>query len=150
MKSRLLIVLTTLGLAAAALANDIVVNAGRWVVTGEIQYGPKRPAGLPASEKIDDVHCLAKASGFDAKAPVPFAAEDCKILNFRKEGSTARFTAKCEEGTIDYVIDSTATTFKGNARYHGPDPSLVFNVQFEGRRTGPSCSAAELEKYGED
>ena len=78
---------------------------------------------------------------------MPFAAADCKILNFRKEGTTAKFTAQCEEGTIDYAIDSTATTFKGTAQYHGPDPSLKFNVQFEGRRTGPSCSASELEKY---
>ena len=147
MKARPLIALSALGVASVALATDILVNAGRWEVTSVIEYGPQRPQGLPASEKSTDIHCLAKEVGLDAKAPLPLAAADCKLGNYRKDGSVVKFTAVCEEGTLDYAVESTSTTVKGTAVFKSKDPSLLFTVRFEGKRTGPGCSAAELEKY---
>jgi hypothetical protein len=147
MKTRALIVLSTLGLASVTLATDILVSAGRWEVTSLVDYGPKRPEGLPPAEKTTDIHCLDKRPGLDAKAPLPLAAADCKIGNHRKDGSVAKFTAVCEEGTLDYVVDSSPTKFSGTAVFRSKDPPMVFTVRFEGRRTGASCSAAELEKY---
>lgn len=149
MKARVLIALSALGLAGAALAADILVNAGRWEVTSVVDYGPKRPQGLPPPEKTTDIHCLAKQVGLDAKAPVPLAAADCRLGNYRKQGSVVKFTAVCEEGTLDYVVDSSPTTISGTAVFHGKDPSMLFTVRFEGKRTGPSCSAAELAKYNQ-
>jgi uncharacterized protein DUF3617 len=147
MKTRILMALSALGLATAAWATDILVNSGRWEVTSLVDYGPNRPRGLPPSEKATEIHCLAKQVGLDAKAPLPLAAVDCKLGNYRKEGSVVKFTAVCEEGTLDYAVESTSTTFKGTAFFKSKDPSLLFTVRFEGKRTGPSCSAAELEKY---
>lgn len=147
MKARVMVALAFLGIATVAMATEILVNAGRWEVTSEVDYGPNRPAGLPAAEKSRDIHCLAKKSGIQAKAPLPLAAADCKLGNYRKAGSTVKLTATCEEGTLDYVIDAQPTQLSGTAVFKPKEGTLRFTVKFEGKRTGPSCSAAELAEY---
>jgi hypothetical protein len=146
MKARLLAALGLLG-AAAAMATDILVIAGRWEVNQHIDYGAERPAGMPANEKSTDIHCLAKGAGELVKAPLPLIAEGCKVSNYRKEGSTVKFTAKCEEGNIEFAVDARATTVSGTAVLVTQEPKMRITVRFEGKRTGASCSAAELKEY---
>lgn len=149
MKATVFLPLLICGLATAAAPTDILVDAGRWEVSGEIQYGPNRMPGMPASETFTDVHCLTEAQGIQVQAPLPLMAADCKLTNYRRQGNSVSFTASCEGTTLDMTLDSRATQFSASAITRGGEPEAQFKVNFRGKRTGPSCSAAERKAYEE-
>lgn len=149
MKNRALAAsLIAVGLASAAFAADWIIAPGRWETTGEIRYGPQRPPGVPAVDKYADVDCISEKWALAANAPIPLPDENCKVTNHRAEGRKVTFTVTCDDTVLDYVIDTVPGAYSGTAVSRGKDPAAHFTVKFESKRTGPRCSAQELEEDG--
>ena len=136
------------GLASAAFAADWIIAPGRWETKGEIRYGPKRPAGIPAVDNYSNVDCISEKWALAANAPIPLPDESCKVTNHRTEGRKVTFTVTCDDTVLDYVIDAVPGAYTGTAVSRGDDPATHFTVKFESRRTGPRCSAKEIEEDG--
>jgi opacity protein-like surface antigen len=149
MKKRVLAAwLSAIGLASAAFAADWLIAPGRWETTGEVQYGPQRPRGMPAVNKYSNVDCISEKWALSAKAPIPLPDESCKISNQRNEGRRVSFTVQCDDTVLDYVIDTRPDAYSGTAVSRGKDPATHFTVKFDSKRTGPRCSAKEIAEDG--
>ena len=71
MKNRTLTVgLIGVALVSTAFAADWIIAPGRWETTGEVHYGPKRPAGMPAVHPYSDVDCISEKWALAAHAPL--------------------------------------------------------------------------------
>lgn len=149
MKNRILAVgLTVVGLASTAFAADWIIAPGRWETSGEIHYGPKRPAGMPAVQPYSDVNCISEKWALAANAPIPLPDDSCKVSNHRNEGRKVSFTVSCDDTVLDYVIDTQPDAYSGTAVSRGKDPAAHFTVKFQSKRTAPRCSAKEIEENG--
>jgi len=136
------------GLASMALAADWIIAPGRWETTGEVRYGPNRPEGIPPVDKYATVDCISERYALAAKAPIPLPDDSCKVSNQRTEGRRVTFTVACDDTLLDYVIDTRPDAYSGTAVSRGKDPATHFTVKFDSKRTGPRCSAKELEAGG--
>jgi hypothetical protein len=136
------------GLVSAAFAADWIIAPGRWETTGEVRYGPKRPAGMPAVDRYSTVDCISEKWALAATAPIPLPDDSCKVSNHRTEGRRVTFTVACDDTVLDYVIDTLPGAYSGTAVSRGKDPATHFTVKFESKRTGPRCTAKEIEADG--
>ena len=149
MKKRILLTILAAGIAASALAADLIARAGRWQTTGQISYGPKRPPGVPATETYTDIDCISKAFEVEAKAPLPLPEESCKVDNYRKEGGAVKFTFVCAEASFDFSLTPLGPdAYSGTLVVRGKDPSVNYSATFKSKRTAARCSAQELEEHG--
>lgn len=144
----LAIVLIATGLVSTAFAADWIIAPGRWETTGEVHYGPKRLPGMPAVEKYTNIDCISEKWALAAKAPIPLPDESCTLSNQRMEGRRLTFTLACDDTVLDYVIDTQPDAYSGTAVSRGKDPATHFTVRFASKRTGPRCSAKEIEEDG--
>lgn len=150
MKTRTLLTsILAAGIAASALAGDLIARAGRWETTGEIQYGPKRPRGMPATDTYTEIDCISKAFETEAKFPLPLPDESCKVANYRKEGGSVKFTFACEEANFEFALTPHGPdAYSGTLVVKGKDPSVNYSATFRSKRTAARCSAQELEEHG--
>ena len=140
--------LIAIGLASAALAADWIIAPGRWETTGEMHYGAKRPRGMPAVQKYAHVDCISEKWALAANAPIPLPDDSCKVTNHRTEGRRVTFTVSCDDTVLDYVIDTLPDSYSGTAVSRGKDPATHFTAKFVSKRTGPRCTAKEIEEDG--
>lgn len=149
MKNRALAAsLIAAGLVSTAFAADWIIAPGRWETKGEVRYGPHRPQGVPATDQYANVDCISEKWALAANAPIPLPDESCKVTNHRNQGRRVTFTVACDDAVLDYVIDTAPDAYTGTAVSRGKDPATHFTVKFESKRTGPRCSAKELEADG--
>jgi hypothetical protein len=145
------LVVAALGIAALCLAPlasaDTRIQPGRWEIVGKMDFGGMElPPGMPMGQPIKGISCVSEQEAqqvADGSLPVP-ADSKCTVTDKSSSGNTMSFTMKCSGSTVK--VDATVQSpqaYTGKMVTQGADPTQMMTMNFEGKRTGDACSAAE-------